>query len=128
MDDVSGATSTLAEALRVALSTRDLDAFVALLSDDVQWGDGKDARTCRGRSDVRATMDRAMANGISGTITELATGTKGILCGFDLQVPREHAGAGRRSLYHVYLVRDGRIYEIKPFDTRRSATAAAGVA
>ena len=124
VDDTAG----IADRLRAALTARDLDAFGMLLSDDVRWGSDDHSRTCRNRSDVLATFARLMSEGAEGAITELAVGTEGILCGLAVAWPRPSHHPDDRNLFHVYLVRDGRIIEIQRYDDRDSAAEAAGIA
>jgi ketosteroid isomerase-like protein len=118
---------TLAERVHQALDARDLDAFGALLSDDVRWGSDDHPRTCRNRSDVLATFSRILAEGAEGEVTEIATGPRGILCGLAVWWPAPEVHQDDRRLYHVYLTEGGRIVEIQRYDDRRSAAAAAGL-
>jgi ketosteroid isomerase-like protein len=120
-------TADLADRLRAALTARDLDAFGMLLSDDVRWGSDDHPRKCRSRSDVLATFARLMSEGAEGAITELAVGTDGILCGLAVAWPTPSQHPDDRNLFHVYLVRDGRIVEIQRYDDRDSAAEAAGI-
>lgn len=120
-------TDRLTDQVRTALETRDLDAFGALLSEDVRWGDDDHPRRCRNRSDVLATFRRLMDEGAEADITELVAGTAGLLCGLVVKL----SGAGHpseRRLFHVYLVGDDRIIEIQPYEDRAPAAIAAGVA
>lgn len=117
----------LANQIRQAFRTHDIAAFGALLSDDVRWGDDDHPRRCRNRSDVLSTFDRLLSSGVDGTITEMVTGAAGILCRLSVTWPENNSRLGERDLYHVYLVTDGRISEIRRYDDRRSAAEAAGV-
>jgi ketosteroid isomerase-like protein len=117
----------LAEKVREAFMAHDLKAFGALLSDDVTWGDVDTPRGCRNRSDVLATFGRVLDNGVDGRITELYTGTAGILCGVGVDWPDDDICAGDNELFHVYMVRNGRIYQIRRYDDRDSAAKAAGI-
>jgi ketosteroid isomerase-like protein len=117
----------LVERVRNALSARDLDAFGTLLSDDVRWGADDLPGRCRSRADVLATFGQLMGKGVQGVITELAAGADGILCGLAVTWPTPGDHPDDRHLFHVYLVRDGRIVEIRRYDDRESAAAAAGV-
>jgi hypothetical protein len=72
-----GDHNPLADRVRKAFATRDLEAFGVLLTDDVRWGDVDHPRGCRNRSDVLATFSRLMTSGVEGAITELVTGTEG---------------------------------------------------
>lgn len=118
---------SLADRVRLALTTHDLDAFGALLTDDVRWGDGDEPRACRNRSDVLGTFSQFLNKGVNGHITELGTGTAGILCGLTVDWPDSDPRSCDRNLFHVYLVRDGLISEIQRYDDRASAANAAGV-
>ncbi len=118
----------LAEQVRTALEARDLDAFGALLSDDVRWGDDDHPRRCRSRSDVLATFRRLMDEGAEADITELVAGTNGLLCGLVVKWPTPGDDPSERTLFHVYLVRNDLIVEIQTYDDRMSAALAAGIA
>lgn len=120
-------TRPLAERVRHALSTRDLDAFGALLSDDVTWGDVQHPRGCRNRRDVLATFERVMDAGVTGDITELSTGARGILVGLEVHWPVGSPREDETSLFHVYLVVDDQIVAIHRYDDRPSAADAAGI-
>ena len=128
MLETSNDMPDLAARVRVAFVERDLDAFGALLSDDVRWGDDNHPRRCRSRSDVVATFQRVIAEGAEADIAELSAGTKGILCGISVQLLGTEGNSQERMLFHVYVVRDNEIIEIERFDERDSAAHAAGVA
>lgn len=114
--------------IRRAFTDHDLEAFGALLSDDVTWGEVGDPRGCRNRSEVLDTLGRLLGTGVGMQITELATGGGGILCGLGLRWPQGHPRAADTQLFQVYIVRKGRISEIRRYDDRDSAALAAGVA
>ena len=114
--------------VRTAFTARDLEAFGALLSDDVRWGDDKHPKRCRSRSDVLATFRRLMDEGAEADITELVTGTNGLLCGLAVRWPSSGNELREKTLFHVYLVTDGHIVEIQPYEDRESAAATAGIA
>ncbi len=117
----------LAERIRAAFEARDVDAFGALLRDDVHWGDDNHPRRCRNRGEVLAVFNHGLANGIDATITELATGSRGVLCGLSLATLTPVKGV-KGEFFHVYLVDDDqRIFAILRFDDRRSAKVAAGL-
>jgi ketosteroid isomerase-like protein len=67
-----------------------------------------------------------MAQGVEADITELSTGANGVIVGLDVRGPRGSLVANR-VLFHVYLVRDGQIMEIRRYDDRHSAALAAGL-
>lgn len=108
--------------LRSAFEARDLDTLAGLLADDVRWGDGDHPRTCRNAQQVLSTFARAMDDA-EATITEMVEGSNGILCGLDV-----HWRDGRQvELFQVFLLRDGRVAEIRGYDDRHSAAQAAGL-
>jgi hypothetical protein len=127
MTSTEGAQPSLATRLRGALTSRDIKAFGALLSDDVQWGDGDNPRACHNRADVIATLTRALLTGTDGTLVDLQTGKKGIFCQFNVTQPRGELPPIERSVFHVYLVKDDQICLIRSFDDRSSAAKAAGI-
>jgi ketosteroid isomerase-like protein len=119
--------SSLAQRLSLALASRDLDALGALLSDHVTWGDVTHPRGCRNRNDVVATFSRLIDFGVSGTVTEVATGPRGILVGLEVAWPDDSPRESDTNIFQVYLVRDDKIVEIRPFDDRAGAARAAGL-
>ncbi|MGH9089042.1 MAG: hypothetical protein ACRDYZ_13200 [Acidimicrobiales bacterium] len=121
----TGPAPPLAERVRSAIVGRDIDAFAALLAEDVRWGDDDAPNRCRSRTDVTATLARGVLGGGTADLLEVATGTRGILCALRVSWPGREAPA---VLYHVYLVGDDRIHEIQRYDDRRSAAEAGGLA
>jgi ketosteroid isomerase-like protein len=122
--------TALAEGLRQALNGPDLAALGALLREDVTWGDPGSRNTCHNRQEVLATMQRGIDAGGRGSVVEATVGTQGVLCQIVLATPP--AGVSRRRRGHffqVYVVTDGLVSEIKPFDRkdRARAEAAAGI-
>jgi hypothetical protein len=127
MTSTDAAQPSLANRLRGALTSRDIAALGALLSDDVQWGDGDNPRACHNRADVVATLTRALLTGADGTLVDLQSGKKGIFCQFDVTPPRSELRAAHRTVFHVYLVKDDQIYLIRSFEDRKSAAKSAGI-
>jgi ketosteroid isomerase-like protein len=120
-------SDSIADQIRRAYGTRNLDALAPLLADDVTWGDANHPRGCRNRSDVLATFSRLMDEGVGGQITELSEGSDGLLCGLTVEWPEGHQRSEDRTLFHVYRIRDGLITRIERYDDRDSASEAAGV-
>jgi hypothetical protein len=127
MTSTEAAQPSLANRLRNALTSRDIEAFGALLSDDVKWGDDDTPRACHNRADVIATLTRALLTGSDGTLVDFQTGKKGIFCQFKVTPPRIELTSEERDVFHVYLVKDDQIYLIRSFDDRTSAAKAAGI-
>jgi hypothetical protein len=72
---------------------------------------------------VLATYRRLVDEGVTGDVTETKTGPAGVMCGLRVEWP---GGAASRptTLFQVFLVRDGRISEIRGYDDRESAVEA----
>jgi ketosteroid isomerase-like protein len=127
MSQTANSGPPLAERVRQAFAAHDLHAFGAILSDDVTWGDVDTPEGCRNRRDVLATFARVLDQGVDGRITELETGSAGILCGLAVTWPAGDPRADVKGIFHVYMVRGGQIYQIRRYDDRASAAEAAGV-
>jgi ketosteroid isomerase-like protein len=123
----SARPASLVDQVRSALTSRDLDAFGALLTDDVRWGDENHPRGCKNRAEVLKTFARGMSEGMNGTVRELESGSNGILCRLSMSWPEGHPRADDVDIVHVYLVRDGHIFQILRFFDRDSAARAAGL-
>ncbi len=116
------ALERLAEGVRVAFGEADLEGFSSLLAPDVRWGDDDAPNRCRSRDDVVSTLRGALERGVSGSLGEVETGPAGVLA--HLVVTRSDASEGTRDLFHLYVVREGRISEIVPYSSRADAAAA----
>ncbi len=113
----------IAEQLRSAFATKDLDAFGQLLAEDARWGDDNHPNRCRGRSDVIATFDRLLGEGVDGDVIETIIGPKGIAVRLHVHWPNPGEGRGI-NFYQAYLVSAGLVTEIQRHDDRKSAVAA----
>jgi ketosteroid isomerase-like protein len=113
------------ERIREAFARRDLALLAPLLADDVRWGDRDHPRSCRNRAQVLGTFGSLMDEGVEGEVVELAEGTNGILCELAIRWP--DGRPGDPGLWHVYLLRDAKIAEIRRYDDRANAANAAGL-
>lgn len=116
----------IANQIRAAFSTRDVTAFGHLLADDVRWGDDAHPRRCRSRADVLATFRGLLTTGVDADITEMTTGAEGVVLRLRVHWPEPEDRRRGTAIFHAYLVRDGKISEIRRYDDRRSAFAAIG--
>jgi ketosteroid isomerase-like protein len=123
----SASAGSLSDRVRYALTQGDLEAFGALLREDVQWGDEHHPRGCRNRAEVLATFARALSAGLKGAELEIESGTKGIFCELSVAWPANHPRSDDVNVFHVYLVKDGEIFQILRFFDRNSAALAAGL-
>ncbi len=120
----------LAERVRSALESGDLDAIAGLLDPDAHWGapEGPHEADCRNRDEVVAWWASARAAGARATVTEVSPGNGTLLVGLEVtgtQAAREAGGPVRR--WQVLTVRGDRIADIRGFDDRAVAAARAGV-
>lgn len=122
-----GTLEGIAAQLRGAFEARDMTAFGALLAEDARWGDDDAPNKCRSRAEVVATFQRLIADGVVGEVADLKTGPAGILCRLRIHWPDSGSRSGRDEVFHLYLVDDGRIIEIRPYDDRDAGETALSV-
>lgn len=131
-DDASapGEPATLAERVRAALGSGDLDAIKDLLDPDARWGppEGPGDDDCRNRDQVIAWWARARAAGARAVVTEVTAGPGTLLVGLEVTgtpAAQESGGAARR--WQVLTIRGGRVADIRGFEDRTVAAARARV-
>lgn len=100
-----------------------MDALGSLLADDARWGDDDHPNKCRSRTDVLATFNRLLGEGVDGEVTEAIVGPRGVAVLLHVEWPNQGDGRGV-NFYQAYLVRDGLVTEIQRHDDRKSAVAA----
>lgn len=118
----------IAAGVKAAFEARDMVTFGELLADDARWGDDDAPSKCRTRSDVIATFQRLLGEGVGGEVTETKTGPAGILCRMRIHWPSADIRERRDVVLHLYRVRNGLIVEIEPFDDQTAAEAALAAA
>ncbi len=123
---MTGTTDDIASELERAFAARDLEALGNLLADDARWGDDGASNKCRNRQQVVATFARLLDEGADGGVDEVVVGANGVLCELHVEWPGAASRSGRESFYHLYVVRDGKIVEIRRYDDRESAAVALG--
>jgi hypothetical protein len=107
----------LAEQIKIALESADLTQFQDLLDPAVTWGAPDDDKpSCSNRKQVLDWYRRGLQAGVRASVTEVAASGSKILIGMDV--------TGRDSpRWQVLTVRDGRIADIRGFESRTEATA-----
>jgi len=110
-------------ALQSAFANRDLAALGRLLASDARWGDDDHPNKCRSRSDIVATFERMLGEGVDGRVSESVTGSKGIALKLHVRWPNPGEGRGV-DFWQSYIVSAGVVTEIQRHDDRRSAVAA----
>jgi|GEM_PF-760994 len=119
----------IAEQVRAALEAVDLAAMSDLLHPHVHWGAPDDpAPSCQNRHQVLAWYQEGRRRGVRAEVTEMVVGTDRILMGLRVTGPEmagEFAATGDR--WQVLTVDGGRVVDIRAFDDRAGAAAAAGL-
>jgi ketosteroid isomerase-like protein len=114
----------LADRIRAAYQSADLAGLSDLLAPDVRWGDDDHPNRCRSRDDVLRTFSGWLGKGVSADVLNTDTGSFGVA--FRLHVnwtdPTDRA-RGFQS-FHVFMLRDGQITEIRRYNDSRSARKA----
>src|ERR671932_741772 len=96
-------TQVAATRLRAALEAGDLDAFGALLDDNVRWGGEEETpQTCHTRAEVLNRLRRQRDAGVDIQVLEVTPGHDGVVAGFHVkQSVRD--GFGRESTVYQLL-------------------------
>jgi ketosteroid isomerase-like protein len=108
--------------LRSALDSGDLDAYAALLAEDVHWGD-----TCNNRAEVLKHLAELRAAGIRTSLAECSPGDSAVLVGLTVREPSRTGSMRERSVYQVLGLRDGLVVDITGYPNRTEAAERAGL-
>src|SRR5437763_628213 len=114
----------LAETIRAAYTQADLAQFGDLLADDVRWGDDDHPNRCRTREDVLRTFATWIGEGVTAEVIDVESGPFGVSCRLRVRWSKQADRARVVDFFHVLLIRDGLIREIRRFDDAESATRA----
>jgi ketosteroid isomerase-like protein len=119
----------LAARVRDALAAADLDAYAGLLHPEVHWGaPGDPSPPCQNRAQVLAWYRNGRADGIRAHVTETIVGADKILVGLRVSGGEAAVTADADTQrWQVLTVRDGLVADIRGFDDRDEAAAAAGL-
>lgn len=120
---VSGEPDVAAQ-LRAAYEQRDLAVLRPLLADDVRWGSDDHPNRCRRPEDVLRTFTRGLNAGATADVIDVGTGPAGVAVRLRVHWPDVQDRARGEEFFHVFLLRDGLIAEIRRYDDRESAQAA----
>ncbi len=119
----SGVLADLAEALRTAYASRDLDLFGSLLHPEVRWGGGPQG--CANRSEVLSWYADAISRDTFGVITDIEIAGTGMLATISFTRPARGTRAQPADVtYQVLRVRDATIIEIAGHPDLAAARAA----
>lgn len=117
------AIDRVAEQIRVALQSADLDAYQELLDPDVSWGPPDDQVSgCHNRSEVVAWYRRGRASGVRADEVETLVVRDKILVGLKLRGGLQGTDSGsEQNRWQVLTVVDGRVKDIRGFEDRDDA-------
>jgi ketosteroid isomerase-like protein len=119
----------LARLIGTALEAADLDAYAELLHPDVRWGaPGDPSPPCQSRAQVLAWYRNGREAGTRAHVTETVVVGSRILVGLRVSDGDADLGVGGEvDRWQVLTVRDGMVADIRGFDNRDDASAAAGL-
>jgi ketosteroid isomerase-like protein len=119
----------LAGLIGQALAAADLDAYADLLHPDVRWGAPGDRHPpCQNRAQVLAWYRGGRAAGVRARVTETVAAGDKILIGLRVSGTGTDTGVGGEAdRWQVLTLRDGMVADIRGFDDRDEAAAAAGL-
>jgi ketosteroid isomerase-like protein len=111
-----------------ALAEADLDSYADLLHPDVRWGaPGDPSPPCQSRAQVLAWYRNGREAGTRARVTETVAAGDKILVGLRV-AGAPNAGVGDEfDRWQVLTVRDGMVADIRGFENRDDAAAAAGL-
>lgn len=115
-------TQTLAEQVRLALESADLDRFSDLLDPRVTWGaPGDPAPSCQNRAQVLAWYAGGRAAGRRFEVRDVTAYPDRILVAVTVTMP----DGARSDRWQVLTVAGGRVVDIRAYDDEGAAVAAA---
>ena len=112
-----------------ALAGADLEAYADLLHPDVRWGaPGDPSPPCQSRAQVLAWYRAGREAGTRARVTETVVAGDKILVGLRVTaLPALPGSAEEQDRWQVLTVRDGMVGDIRGFEDRDEAAAAAGL-
>lgn len=121
---MSPSIDAIAEKVRLALDSADLERFADLLDPKVTWGaPGASAPSCQSRAQVLAWYAKGREAGRRGHVQSVRTHEDKIVVTMTITSP-EDPGSDR---WHVLTVTNGRVIDIRGYDDEVAALDAAGL-
>jgi hypothetical protein len=118
-------TDEIAELVRGALESAEFDACRPLLDPNVHWGSPDDnAAGCPNRDAVLARCRRGRAKGVCSRVSETIAHGDHVLIGMTVSgAPSSTPSDATVDRWQVLTVYNGRVTDIRGFDTRKGAVA-----
>ena len=125
--DTDEAMARVADGVRTALESADLDAFADLLDPHVTWGAPSDpSPPCQNRNQVLAWYRQGRADGRRAHVLDVTTHDDKILVAMTV-TDRHHPSGHEHARWQVLTVANNRIIDIRGYDDQTAAATAAGV-
>jgi hypothetical protein len=117
--------AVLAARIRTSFNAHDMDSFRSLIAENATWGeDPESPTTCHSRTDIVATYQRLLDQGVRGRVIETSTGPRGVACLLEVEWPDPDHQERGPTFYQVFIVSDGLVTKIEGHDDRDLAFAA----
>jgi len=114
----------IADRIRTAYETADVGSLSDLLKPDVRWGDDEHPNRCRNRDDVMRTFSGWLGKGVSAEVLDTETGAFGVALRLHVNWTDPTDRARGTEFFHVFIIRDEQIAEIRRYNDSRSAKKA----
>jgi hypothetical protein len=108
----------------MAYQAADVGGLSDLLKPDVRWGDDHHPNRCRSRDDVVRTFSGWLGKGVSADVLDTETGSFGVALRLHVNWTDPNDRARGTEFFHVFMVRDEQITEIRRYNDARSAKKA----
>jgi ketosteroid isomerase-like protein len=118
----------IAQRVREALTSADLDAFADLLDPRVTWGaPGDPAPPCQNREQVLAWYRQGQAEGRRARVVDVAVHGDKLLVSLRVTARKPTVHDVEADRWQVLTLADGQVTDIRGYDDEAAARAAAGV-
>lgn len=116
----------LAQSVRLALQSADLDAYRELLDPHVTWGPpDDDVSGCHNREEVLKWYQLGRDSGVRADVVETAVKGDTILVGLNIH-PAPDKGGDDALRWQILKVANGRVTDIRGFEDREEAVRRMG--
>jgi ketosteroid isomerase-like protein len=121
-------TERVAARIRVALENADLAEFADLLDPHVRWGaPGDPAPPCQDREQVLRWYRQGRADGVRARVVEVCVNENEVLVALKVLARSSAVAPSETDRWQVLTVADGRVVDIRGYQSRDEASIAAGI-
>ena len=112
--------------IRAVLDSGEIDSFAALLASDVTWGaPGSTNPPCKSDRDVLKSYQRGFDRGVRGRVVEVSPFGDNVLVGMMVSGSSSAGTRGEVEGWQVLALSEGLVKDIRGYESRASAVAAA---